>query len=209
MGLFQILVCTGLVMALLFLLTGFFFFIFGKKRRSNDDKSEQIDFSCWAFSVSIPYRLNIALCLIGLIILFLTFNLYTKSGEDQSANFPSFHLFQTAYAELLLPQPADSTGWVYFGDEKNENTWNFTFVNGNISDLLNRTGQLILRSKKEINLREKQFSNLNGTILQFMTTEPKIIGKLPANSCVLVEEIKSVGFGKLWLRIIRHDCPGN
>ena len=203
MNILQVLVYAGLTFASLFLITGFSLMIFGRKTIPDGTNSARIEVEIFGQSLSVPYQVNIVLCIIGALLLFLTFNLYNNAGS------PSALLtINQAYAQPLETQPANSE-WVYFGYEKDPKLWNFEILNGSFNDLISRQQGIILRSTKNMNIREEHFGNFTGTIVNFLTPAPKVIGQLPAGSCVLVTDFKSVGFSKIWVKIELYQCPDN
>jgi len=207
MNMFQILVYAGLSISLLFLVAGFLLMLLGEKRVPDGKNSARIEVDIAGQSLSVPYQMNIILCIIGALLLFLTFNLYKNSGSPGQMGALPF--LQQAYAQTSPKSQLSKPGWAYFGYEKNPESWNFEILNGTFEDLLSRKNKIVLKSKKEMNIREKHFGNFTGTILNFLTPAPKVIEQLPVGSCVRVTDMKSIGFSKIWIKIESHQCPGN
>lgn len=208
MSIFEFGVYVGLVLAVLFLISGLAILIFGRKTLDNSTNTHKLEFNIGGQSLSMPYNVNLAICGVGALLLFLTFDLIKEAGvEDNSRSSVTVFGFVTpAYAQTES-NSRETPGWVYFGYEKNPARWNFEIMNGGYGDLMvNRKG-LLLRSKREVNIRESHFGNFTGTILGFIDPAPPIIGTLPEGSCITVEAVKSVGFSKIWLDAVPAKCP--
>ena len=207
MTLFQWGVYVGLVLAVLFLLSGLSILLFGKKTQDPKTKSQRLEFNIGGQSMSMPYNVNIAICGVGVLLLFLTFDLIKQSGVEGGNNgIGGIELIGSAYAQPD-GDPNVVPGWVYFGYEKNPQLWNFEILNGEYSDLLNKSEGLLLRSNKTINIRKNHFGNFTGTFLGFLSPPPPIIGTLPQGHCIAVKDVTSVGFSKIWIDAIPMQCP--
>ncbi len=207
MNTFQIGVYVGLALAIAFLFSGLSILLFGKKIR-NDKQKEQLEFNIGGQSMSMPYNVNLAICGIGALLLFLTFDLI-KGSEDKVTKAEintKFSFFSTAYASNTSSF-SEVPGWIYFGYEKNPKLWKFDILNANYIDIFSENKEVILRSKEKVNIRKNHFGNFTGTILGFLSPPPKIIGKLKENKCVKVQEAKNIGFDKIWINTIPIDCP--
>lgn len=198
MNLFQILVVAGLALAILFLLAGFLLIVFGTRKTPEGSTASRIEFSVAGQSLSIPYSINITLCVLGVLLLFLTFDFYKNSGSPNTIG--EVFIATEAYAKSVLAQSVHS-GWVYFGYGKDPKSWNFQFLNGNYDELVAGKKGIKVKNTTELNIRNNYFGNLTGTVLSFISPAPKIVGKLPKGTCVLVSSVKSVGFDKIWLNV--------
>ena len=204
---FQVLVYAGLTFASLFLITGFSLMIFGRKTIPDGTNSARIEVEIAGQSLSVPYQMNIVLCIIGALLLFLTFNLYKNAGSPKTMG--ALPTINQAYAQEPTRAQSAEPGWVYFGYEKDPKLWNFEILNGSFKDLFPMKKGIILKSTKDMNIREKHFGHFTGTILNFLTPAPKVIDQLPAGSCVLITNTESVGFSKIWVEIESCQCPNN
>jgi hypothetical protein len=156
----------------------------------------------------MPYNVNLAICGVGALLLFLTFDLIKGAGVEESRKSPvgSVQFISSAYAQSET-ESQEKPGWVYFGYEKNPKLWNFEIINGGYNDLLNNRQGLILRSNREVNIRKDHFGNFTGTFLGFLDPAPPVIGTLAQGRCIKVQALESVGFSKIWLDAIPTQCP--
>lgn len=206
MNTFQILVYTGLAFAGLFILSGISLIVFGEKTKPPGAKAARIEIKIGNQTISLPYQVNIALCILGIVLLFLTFDLYKNSGippQQESA----LSIIGRAYADDTTDEQLADKGWVYFGYEKNPESWNFEILNGSFEDMIAGKKGIVLKSTRKMNVRENHYGNFTGTVLNFISPAPKVIGELPTGSCSLVTDVKSVGFSKIWIKIEPHQCP--
>lgn len=205
MDLFQVLVYAGLILSILFLISGFTLLIFGRKTTPRGEDSSRIEFKIAGQALSVPFQVNIILCIIGALLLYLTFDFYSNGGEPDGTSGLAFAT--AAYAQEPAAEKSAKEGWAYFGYEKDPELWNFDFVKGNIDQLNTGEKGIILKSKKDVKIWENHFGNLTGTVLNFLSPAPKVIGKIPAATCLQVIESKSVGFSKIWIKIKVVSCP--
>ena len=210
MSTFELGVYVGLFLAIIFMLTGLSVLLFGKKVTSDDSNSARMEFTIGNRSMSMPYNINLIICGLGIFLLFITFNLIIESGHEKELDdspHGSLGFIKDAHADNNPYNLPIVPGWVYFGYEKNPMLWNFDILNGDYNELRNNKTGLILKSKKDMNIRVNSFGNFTGSILGFLDPPPEIIGYLPSNRCVIALNYKSVGFSKIWINTTPTECP--
>lgn len=186
---------TLLLFGILFLSTGFALLVFGKKVPS----SARIEISIAGQSINFPYSSAVFACIVGIFLLFLVLNL--KGGGKPGAAY--FQIFATAYAQ---PSPSFSAGWVYFGDEGDPQHWNFQIIGGSYSDLRDGRAGLLLKSLRDVTVRENHYGNFTGTVLQFLNPKPKAIGTLSRGTCGAPQATVSVGQNQIWIHLAPAPC---
>ena len=202
---FPILVYVGLGFSVLFLLSGLGLFLFGNRYTPEESQVSHIKIAVADQTISLPYRVNLIICLLGVLILYLTYNFYSKSGVPLQGG--ALSIISSAYAESRTNMNSIVSGWTYFGYEEDPKKWNFEILNGTYKDLISKKPNMMLKSTRRTNIREGHYGNLTGTVLNFVNPPPKIIGALPKGACVVVVDVQSVGFKKIWIKMKPKECP--
>lgn len=159
----------------------------------------------------------IAFLLCGLFLIYVALAFYKDGGKEKSN--PS--LVDTSYSSLAFAQmppvsvggtstaaPSDrNEGWVYLGPAHDPTQWNFDVDNPERGETKIEPGD-IARAKRNMPLRTNHFKALTGTelgrVLGFK--EPKKIGVVPMDACVIVKDQARVAISELWLEVQREDC---
>lgn len=193
------------ILGIVFLVCGLVMLVIEFKKVSPTSKPRKFEFSLIPPSFSGPYLSSIFVCVIGLFLLFLAYNVVTKGGvpERQSSNL----LISSAYAQGADREADSSIGWVYFGPEGRPEKWNFEIVGGGYRDFQEEKPGVVLKALRSVNLREDHFGNFTGTILGFLSPEPPVLGTIAKGACIRPEEIVSVGFSKIWIKARPAVCP--
>ncbi len=211
MPLFQIITCAILVVGVTFLFSGLYLAVFVKTRSSRSKPVTIVLSIPGKFEVSLPDKTSYVLLAIGVVLLGITCNLYNggPAAQDSSASSKiiSLDLISPAYAQESNKLTLGSRGWVYFGDEKEPEQWNFRILKGSYSDLKENKQNLLLKSTISINVRQKPYGDFTGTVLETLDPPGSVVGILPSGSCITPLQNESVGFNKIWLNVEVVDCP--
>ena len=131
---------------------------------------------------------------IGAILLWFAGDLAINGGQDRQGS-SALALVPTAAAEENKPK---QEGWVYAPEGS------FTGLQGS------SIGERIMRAqRRSVPLRESYFDDFTGTFVGKLLgyAEPDVVGQLTRGNCVKVEEDRTVGFGKLWMKVEKVECP--
>ena len=93
--------------------------------------------------------------------------------------------------------------WVYLGPGFDEQSWNFEKTDGTSNILIDD----ILKARRNVNIRNDSFGPLTGILPKSIAPEPTITGSVSAGQCVRVLGSRNVGFNKIWMNIIKINCP--
>lgn len=205
MNLIELFVYVAIFLASLFLISGLGLLLFGSKAVEGRSEHTRIEVIVAGHKISVPYTAGVVACVIGFVILLLAFDL-VKSGGVESRGLSSLSPIQSLHAQSL-PQTVKE-GWVYFGHEGSPTEWNFSFARGTYADLLERPSVVVLRSVRDLVVREQHFSGFTGTLVgRIFGSTPRTIGELPKGQCVSPAEVVVVGFNKIWIRTEQTPCP--
>jgi len=165
----------------------------------------EIVFSLKPLRVRLPYSAGIFLCLVGVVLLFLAHNVVTQGGVPEQHG--SGLWISSAHAQTTTRKPLAPPGWVYFGPEGSPKLWNFEILGGGYRELYEQRPGVVLKALRDVNVREDHFGSFTGTILGFLSPEPRVLGIMTTGTCALPEEIVSVGFSKIWVKVKPVACP--
>jgi hypothetical protein len=199
---FEICVYVGLAVAIMFLVAGLAMVIFGTKVRFTT-QSPRLEINIAGHAISMPYNVSLVVCGIGVLLLFLVFDL-SKGG---AATTTGMNLLSSAYAQDAQKTVMAKSGWVYLGYERYPGEWNFQILGGSYSDLAQKPSSVKLKTRKTTPIRVNHFGNLTGTWVGFISPVPEQIGILEPDSCAQPEEWVSVGLNKVWLKVEPIACP--
>lgn len=186
----------------MFLVAGLALVIFGTKVKLTT-QSPRIEINIAGHTISMPYNVSLVVCGIGVLLLFLVFDL-SKGG---AATTTGMNLIASAYAQDTQKTGIAKTGWVYLGHERYPGEWNFQILGGSYSDLAKKPDSVKLKTLKTTPIRANHFGSLTGTWMGFISPVPAQVGILEPDSCAQPEEWVSVGLSKVWLKIQLIACP--
>lgn len=185
-----------------FLLCGLASLVFGSKRSS---KSQKFEFSVFPPKYSGPYSASIFLCLVGLVLLYLAYNVVTQGGVPDQQSYGLW--ISSGHAQTSTREPDARTGWVYFGHESSPKSWNFKILGGGYRDLYEQRAGVVIKALRAVKIREDHFGSFTGTVFGFLSPEPRVAGTMVTGTCAVPEEIVSVGFSKIWVKVKPVACP--
>ena len=137
---------------------------------------------------------GIVCIVIGAILLWFAGDLAINGGQDRQGA-SALALVPTAAAEENMP---NQKGWVYAPEGS------FTGLQGN------SIGERFMQAqRRSLPLRESYFDDFTGTLVGKLLgyVEPDVVGQVTRGNCVKVEEDRTVGFGKVWMKVEKVDCP--
>jgi hypothetical protein len=155
--------------------------------------------------VQLPYSAGFVICLVGLSLIYIVFNVVMKGGVPEQ--YRTGLWISSVHAQTSTRKPVAPPGWVYFGPEGSPKLWNFTFVRGDYSDLHEQKPGVVLKALRDVNIRGHHFGSFTGTVLGFLSPEPPVLGTIPKGKCAVPEEFVSVGFSKIWVKVTPEACP--
>ena len=140
---------------------------------------------------------------LGVILLWFAGDLAIRGGQD-GQGLSALALVPKAVAEENKSnkqkgwQKDWQKGWVYAPEGS------FTRPHGSsISD------KIMQAQRPSLPLRENHFDDFTGTLVGKLLgyAEPDEVGQVTHGNCVKVEEDRTVGFGKVWMKVEKVDCP--
>jgi len=165
-----------------------------RKRKHRESGAMKIRTPLMSFEFTGEGASGIACIVVGVILLGFAADLAIHGGQDRQGS-SALALVPTAVAE---EHKWKQKGWVYVPEGS------FTGLQGS------SIGERIMQAQRQsVPLRESYFDDFTGTLVGRLLgyAEPDVVGQVTHGNCVKVEEDRTVGFGKVWMKVEKVECP--